>query len=241
MTMTMTMVNDNVEWQWKKLYRQAILISHTDAYEKQVKGITSHMRKMITWQRGLEAKTYVPQYILHTWIILTGCRTNSARCRYYPIQYWWITRFPIITHEYSLTMVVNLYANLFNTSSLDKINICRICFLNSRIEQLGSISFTMKFEIVAPQQKNIFILELCCGNLYKDAVIKISSYSRHGYLTLYRKNHQTVKHIIGMFIHEQCYIVVVKTFHGQNVLLYVYLMHTGSRWNISYITNHFVL
>ena len=129
----------------------------------------------------------------------------------------------------------------FKTSSLDKINICRICFFNSTIEQLGSISFRMKFEIVAPQQKNIFVLELCCGNLYKDDVIKISSYSRHGYLTLYRKNHQTMKYIIGMFIHEQCYIVVVKTYNGQNVLLYVSLMHTGSRWNISYITNHFVL
>ena len=70
--------------------------------------------------------------------------------------------------------------------------------------------------------------------------MKISLYCGHGYLTLYRKIiKKWRKHIIGMFIHEECYIVIVKTFHRQNVLLYVYLMHTGSRWNTSHNARHF--
>ena len=89
------------QWQWKK--EKAIAKqhwSHIQTHMKmQVQEITSHKRKMITWQRGLKAKAYVPQYLWGRWIILTGCRTNCARCIHYPIHYWCITRFRIIVQR----------------------------------------------------------------------------------------------------------------------------------------------
>ena len=72
--------------------------------------------------------------------------------------------------------------------------------------------------------------------------MKIFSYSGRGYLTLYKKKiKEWRKYIIGMSIHEQCYIVFVKMFHRQNVLLLVYLMHIGLSWSASYNAKHFVL
>ena len=91
LTMTMTIK--------KNCICQATLISHVQTHMKiQVQGITSHMKEMVTCQRGLEAKAYVPQYLLHRSIILTGCRTSSAMWRH-PIQFWCITRFRIISQR----------------------------------------------------------------------------------------------------------------------------------------------
>ena len=114
----------------------------------------------------------------------------------------------------------------FNTPSLDKRNICQICFLHRPIQQLGCISFRRKFQIVAPQWENIFCprVVLRKRNLYKKMLWW--RFPRVMILDIWhfteKISKQWRKHIIGMFIDEKCYIVVVvKTFRRQNALLFI--------------------
>ena len=151
-----------------------------------------------------KSKLISPSILYINQLFLAGCRTNSARCKHYPVQYWCITRFRINVQILFLIIVINVYVN-FHNSSLEKITICRICFLKRQIEQLGSISFRVKFQ--KWHHNSIFFPELYCGNLHKDAVMKISPYSGRGYLTLYR----TKSNIEGTIPLERLYIDNVTT------------------------------
>ena len=77
--------NDNDNENERKLYCQAKLISHTDACENTSTGNNFTHEKTNYMVKGARSQSLCDPISLHKLIISTGCRTNSGRCRHFPL------------------------------------------------------------------------------------------------------------------------------------------------------------